>query len=161
MKLQIFQLGIDYTFFFFERSRRVIGTIPRQIFKLAMSNKIEDFLRHEICSHLVLGFKNLYSVVTGFYITRSILNCEFSNFPRYYLHKNFDLYVKDSPLWADIFPTSFEVGGQSLSRSLFLRYRQIFFSEKRSLRTTILLPPRGIAPSGFRPLWKIPHCCLP
>ncbi len=22
-------------------------------------------------------------------------------------------------------------------------------------------PPRGIAPSGFRPLRKIPHCCLP
>ena len=40
---QIFQLGIDYTFFFFERSRRVIGTIPRQIFKLAMSNKIEFY----------------------------------------------------------------------------------------------------------------------
>jgi len=37
----------------------------------------------------------------------------------------------------------------------------IIFSEKRSLQTTILLPSRGIAPSGFRPLWKIPHCCLP
>uniref|UniRef100_A0A6N2K9N9 Ribosomal protein S12 n=2 Tax=Magnoliopsida TaxID=3398 RepID=A0A6N2K9N9_SALVM len=24
-----------------------------------------------------------------------------------------------------------------------------------------LLPPRGIAPSSFRPLRKIPHCCLP
>ena len=24
-----------------------------------------------------------------------------------------------------------------------------------------LHPPRGIAPSGFRPLRKIPHCCLP
>ena len=22
-------------------------------------------------------------------------------------------------------------------------------------------PPRGIAPSGFHPLRKIPHCCLP
>ena len=24
-----------------------------------------------------------------------------------------------------------------------------------------LHPSRGVAPSGFRPLWKIPHCCLP
>ncbi len=24
-----------------------------------------------------------------------------------------------------------------------------------------LPPSRGIAPSGFRPLRKIPHCCLP
>ena len=38
------------------------------------------------------------------------------------------------------------------SRSLFLRYRHFFFSEKRSLRTTVLHPSRGIAPSGFRPL---------
>ena len=48
-----------------------------------------------------------------------------------------------------------------VSRCLFLRYRQNFFSEKRSLRPTGLHPPRGIAPSGFRPLRKIPHCCLP
>ena len=34
-------------------------------------------------------------------------------------------------------------------------------SWERGLQTKILRPSRGIAPSGFRPLRKIPHCCLP
>ena len=33
--------------------------------------------------------------------------------------------------------------------------------QKRSLQSLDLHPSRGVAPSGFRPLWKIPHCCLP
>ena len=37
----------------------------------------------------------------------------------------------------------------------------IIFPEKRGLQTKVLTPSRGIAPSGFRPLRKIPHCCLP
>ena len=37
----------------------------------------------------------------------------------------------------------------------------IIFSKKRSLQPAGLPPSRGIAPSGFRPLRKIPHCCLP
>ena len=37
----------------------------------------------------------------------------------------------------------------------------LFFLEKRSLQTQVIHPSRGIAPSGFRPLRKIPHCCLP
>ena len=36
-----------------------------------------------------------------------------------------------------------------------------FLPKKRGLRTMVLRPPRGVAPSGFRPLRKIPHCCLP
>ena len=36
-----------------------------------------------------------------------------------------------------------------------------FLPKKRGLRTMVLCPPRGVAPSGFRPLRKIPHCCLP
>ena len=36
-----------------------------------------------------------------------------------------------------------------------------FLPEKRSLQPIGRLPSRGIAPSGFRPLRKIPHCCLP
>ncbi len=35
-----------------------------------------------------------------------------------------------------------------------------FFPEKRGLQPKSLTPSRGIAPSGFRPLRKIPHCCL-
>ena len=31
---------------------------------------------------------------------------------------------------------------------------------EKKFRPVGLLPPRGIAPSGFRPLRKIPHCCL-
>jgi len=37
----------------------------------------------------------------------------------------------------------------------------IIFLYKRSLRTEILLPPRGVAASEFPPLCNIPHCCLP
>jgi hypothetical protein len=48
-----------------------------------------------------------------------------------------------------------------ISRCLFPKYRQNFFLGKRCLRPTSLHPSRGIAPSGFRPLRKIPHCCLP
>ncbi|KAF1859182.1 hypothetical protein Lal_00001013 [Lupinus albus] len=36
-----------------------------------------------------------------------------------------------------------------------------FFSVKRSSCPVGLLPPCGIAPSRFRPLWKKHHCCLP
>src|SRR6266849_1678959 len=32
---------------------------------------------------------------------------------------------------------------------------------ERSLHHKGLHPPRGVAASGFRPLCKIPHCCLP
>ena len=32
---------------------------------------------------------------------------------------------------------------------------------KSSLQPEGLRPARGVAPSGFRPLWKIPYCCLP
>ena len=39
--------------------------------------------------------------------------------------------------------------------------RHLFLPEKRGLQPIGSLPSRGIAPSGFRPLRKIPHCCLP
>ena len=37
----------------------------------------------------------------------------------------------------------------------------IFFTYKSSLQPEGLNPARGVAPSGFRPLWNIPYCCLP
>ena len=37
----------------------------------------------------------------------------------------------------------------------------LFFPLNRSLQSEDLHPPRGVAASGFRPLRKIPHCCLP
>ena len=37
----------------------------------------------------------------------------------------------------------------------------IIFPYKSSLRPEGLHPARGVAPSGLRPLWKIPYCCLP
>ena len=36
-----------------------------------------------------------------------------------------------------------------------------FFPDKSGLQPEGLLPARGMAGSGFRPLSKIPHCCLP
>ena len=43
--------------------------------------------------------------------------------------------------------------------SLFTR--RTFVPNNRALRSEDLLHSRGVAPSGFRPLRKIPHCCLP
>ena len=37
----------------------------------------------------------------------------------------------------------------------------IFVTDKSSLQPEGIHPARGVAPSGFRPLWKIPNCCLP
>ena len=58
-------------------------------------------------------------------------------------------------------PIAGDRANNSFSRCFFLEYRHQFFSEKRGLQPTGLPPSRGIAPSGFRPLRKIPHCCLP
>ncbi len=56
-----------------------------------------------------------------------------------------------------------------VSRGFLQRYRQPgglfirpgFVPLDRSLRSEDLRPPRGVAASGFPPLRKIPHCCLP
>ena len=53
-----------------------------------------------------------------------------------------------------------------VSRCFLTRYRQSPRKEKfvpgnRGLRPEGLPPPRGVAASAFRPLRKIPHCCLP
>src|SRR5581483_1886871 len=48
-----------------------------------------------------------------------------------------------------------------VSRGFFHRYRHVFVPVERSLRPKGLHPPRGVAASGFPPLRKIPHCCLP
>ncbi len=56
-----------------------------------------------------------------------------------------------------------------ISRCFFCWYRQIylvlidtpFFPAERDLQPKGLLHSRGVAASGFRPLCKIPHCCLP
>ncbi len=37
----------------------------------------------------------------------------------------------------------------------------IIFSNKRSLQSENLHPPRGVAASGFPPLSNIPYCSLP
>ena len=34
-------------------------------------------------------------------------------------------------------------------------------TDKSSLQSEDIHPARGVAPSDFRPLWKIPYCCLP
>ncbi len=56
-----------------------------------------------------------------------------------------------------------------VSRGFLHRYSQqpgilaqtAFVPVDRSLRPEGLHPPRGVASSGFPPLRKIPHCCLP
>ncbi len=53
-----------------------------------------------------------------------------------------------------------------VSRCFLTRYRHTsrkrsFVPGNRGLRSENLHPPRGVAASAFRPLRKIPHCCLP
>src|SRR5690625_4572168 len=56
-----------------------------------------------------------------------------------------------------------------VSRGFLVRYRQgterleryLFFPNNRALRSEDLHRSRGVAPSDFRPLRKIPYCCLP
>ena len=58
-------------------------------------------------------------------------------------------------------PTYYRGCWHVVSRGLFKRYRLLLFPLKRSLQPESLLPSRGVAGSGFRPLPNIPHCCLP
>ena len=51
--------------------------------------------------------------------------------------------------------------GTELADAYSSSTRQNFLLEKRGLQPKGRHPSRGIAPSGFRPLRKIPHCCLP
>ncbi len=53
-----------------------------------------------------------------------------------------------------------------VSRCFLTRYRHTprigsFVPGNRSLHPEGRHPPRGVAASAFRPLRKIPHCCLP
>ena len=50
--------------------------------------------------------------------------------------------------------------GTDVSRCFFSSYLHSLVTDKRSLRTLVLLPPLGITPSSLRSLRKIPHCCL-
>ncbi len=53
-----------------------------------------------------------------------------------------------------------------VSRCFLTRYRQssrksLFVPGNRGLHSEKRHPPHGVAASAFRPLRKIPHCCLP
>ena len=66
-------------------------------------------------------------------------------------------------------PTFYRGCWHVVSRGLLFRYRQcsLFFALCLFVPNHRVLQPegrhhsRGVAPSGFRPLRKIPHCCLP
>ena len=66
-------------------------------------------------------------------------------------------------------PLSYRGCWHRVSRCLLKEYRQArrvfapvrFVLPHRALQPEGLLRPRGVAASGFRPLRKIPHCCLP
>ena len=66
-------------------------------------------------------------------------------------------------------PTYYRGCWHVVSRGFLLKYRHClllftistFSLEDRALRSENLLHSRGVAPSDFRPLRKIPHCCLP
>ena len=66
-------------------------------------------------------------------------------------------------------PTYYRGCWHVVSRGFLVRYRhcrslliiRTFVPDNRALRPEGLLHSRGVAPSGFRPLRKIPHCCLP
>ena len=54
-------------------------------------------------------------------------------------------------------PTYYRGCWHVVSRGLFVRYRLLLVPDKRSLQPESLLPSRGVAGSGFRPLPNIPH----
>ena len=66
-------------------------------------------------------------------------------------------------------PTYYRGCWHVVSRGFLVRYRHwkwlftisTFVPDNRALRVETLLHSRGVAPSGLRPLRKIPHCCLP
>ena len=58
-------------------------------------------------------------------------------------------------------PPSYRGCWHGVSRCLFSGYRQGSPPAKGVYKPGFFVPPRDIAPSGFRPLRKIPHCCLP
>ena len=66
-------------------------------------------------------------------------------------------------------PTYYRGCWHVVSRDFLFRYRhcnalfthRTFFPKNRALQPEGLLHSRGVAPSDFRPLRKIPHCCLP
>ena len=66
-------------------------------------------------------------------------------------------------------PTYYRGCWHVVSRGFLQRYRHAnslftnlpFVPLNRALQSEDLLHSRGVAPSGFRPLRKIPHCCLP
>ena len=66
-------------------------------------------------------------------------------------------------------PTYYRGCWHVVSRGFLFRYRHYsslftkstFVPNERALRSENLLHSRGVAPSDFRPLRKIPHCCLP
>ena len=66
-------------------------------------------------------------------------------------------------------PTYYRGCWHVVSRGLLFRYRQhqsifstdAFAPDHRTLQSEDLHRSRGVAPSDFRPLRKIPHCCLP
>ncbi len=66
-------------------------------------------------------------------------------------------------------PTYYRGCWHVVSRGFLVYYRhytalftqRTFVINNRALQTEILHHSRGVAPSDFRPLRKIPHCCLP
>ena len=59
-------------------------------------------------------------------------------------------------------PTYYRGCWHVVGRGFFCRYRHFRFVPAESgLQPEGLHPARGVAASGFRPLRKIPHCCLP
>ncbi len=58
-------------------------------------------------------------------------------------------------------PTYYRGCWHVVSRGFLHRYRHIFFPMDRVLQPKGRHHSRGVAPSGLRPLRKIPYCCLP
>ncbi len=80
-------------------------------------------------------------------------------------------YVRFTPNDSEqrLSPSYYRGCWHEVSRDFFIRYRQMnllfacspFFPFERALQPKGLLHSRGVAASDFRPLRKIPHCCLP
>ena len=58
-------------------------------------------------------------------------------------------------------PAGTSLGTPYSSSTVTQPLRAGFILDKSGLQTEVLLPARGVARSGFRPLSKVLDCCLP
>lgn len=123
MQPEVSNFGIDYTFYFLFSFLKQSAFYKTSVL-FQQDKTIQDKTIILSRTQLML-FLSRYGVLrNSFYVSQTSHDITLSIILKLRIHR----------YEPKIFPVFHKTGGQSLSRSLFLRYRQIFFSEKRGLR---------------------------